>query len=686
MIVLFSFINILESVAQRTDEPVNEIKAIARYADAKVVLRWAPTSPSAWLKLNKFGYTIERFTISRNGILLETPERKELTSSIILPDPVETWEAEVNQNDYAAILAQALYGEGFVVEEMQGGLAKIINKAKEVDQRFSFALFAADLNFEAARKAALGYVDTSVVPNEEYLYRINSKVPEDILKIKTGLVSVKTTTTDPLPSPIDLFAVPQDKSVMLTWEYDLFKTIFTSYYIERSEDGSNFKRLNEVPLVNLNDKPDAPAKRMFYVDTIASNTKKYTYRVQGVSPFGELSPYSEIVSALGIKKLEEVPHIDRHVFDKSGNVLLKWSFKKEAESQLQSFEINWSAQEKGPYKRIKEGIAPTTRETLIVEPEPSNYYSVTAVGKNNQRTTSFIAYVQTIDSIPPAKPVGLKAVVDTLGIVNLEWSANQEKDLLGYRVFRGNLAKEELAQITVSPILTTSYMDTLQVKSLNRKVFYQVVAVDERYNMSEFSEEFELKKPDVVPPSAPIFTKYKVVQEGIELQWINSSSDDVTAHLLYRQELTQQEKGWLPIFKTDTVSKFIDTKVSAGIQYRYAIFAKDEAGLQSVPSTPITVSKQVSSNAEIIKGFTVIADRTNYKIDLSWKKLPGTVTEILIYKSKKKEKPVIFKQMPNTINKLVDTEVSPGNMYVYQIKVITSQGNHSQLVTKEVNY
>ena len=500
LIFSLSALIVLEAVAQRSEEPIHKIEAIARYDDNTVILRWAPTSPSAWLKLNKYGYVLERFTISRNGVLLEKPERNELTSTLFIPDPLATWETLVNQNNHAAILAQALYGESFVVEEMQGGLAQIVNKAKEVEQRFSFALFAADMNFEAAKKAALGYVDASVKPSEEYLYRIKSNVPEDLLKIEIGLVSIKTETTDELPFPLELFAVPQDKSVMLTWNYDILKNVFSSYNIERSKNGSNFERLNEVPLVNLNDKPDSSTKRMFYVDTLSQNNQTYYYRVQGITPFGELSPYSEIVSAAGIKKLEEVPHIDNYKFDKKGDVHLQWSFKKEAEKQLQSFEINWAAQEKGPYRRIKEGISPTVREAIISESAPSNYYSVTAVGKNNQRTTSFITYVQTVDSIPPSKPLGVKAIVDTLGIVKLSWTPNQENDLLGYRIFRGNLAEEELAQITVTPIEATTYMDTVQIRSLNKNVFYQVVAVDERYNMSDYSDAYKLAKPDVVPP------------------------------------------------------------------------------------------------------------------------------------------------------------------------------------------
>ena len=670
----------------QSDKPVASIQSMVRFDGEKVLVRWAPISSNAWLKSNTAGYRIERFTISQNGQLLDPPLKKVLTPLPLKPAPVEQWESLAAKSDYAAIVAQALYGDSFQLEEMQGGLAQIINKSREIEQRFSFGLFAADMDFEAAKLASLGYEDTTIEKGTEYLYKIMSLVPEETLEIRPALVSIKTKTSEKLPKPIDLLAVAKDKNILLTWEYELYKSTYTSYYLERSEDGTNFSRLGDTPLVNLNDRPEAPAKRMYYIDTLSQNNKEYHYRVQGISPFGEKSPYSDIVTASGISKLIEVAHIDRHDFDKNGNLQLYWTFKQSAQPQLKSFELNWAKQEKGPYKRIQEDIAVTARKTTVINPEPSNYYSITAVSKDNQRTTSFIAYVQTIDSVAPAKPVGITGVVDTLGIVKLQWDANTEKDLLGYRIFRGNLEKEELSQITVAPIATNTFTDTVQVKSLNNSIFYQLVAVDERYNMSEYSQKFKLAKPDVIPPSSPIFKTYKVTDKGIRLDWIGSTSSDVSSHTLYRQVVNTPEKGWTAVFETATATSFTDQKTEEGVQYRYAIFAEDLAGLRSAASSPITVTAQKSTSRDMIKGFTAIADRTALKIDLSWRKLPQEVSEVLIYKSKKEGKPVLWKQMPNSKNKLSDTHISPGHVYVYQIKAVTKQGNHSNLEIIEVNY
>ncbi len=683
-ICLLFFMFFLVSFSQ--ENPKDEVKVVARANTGKILLRWGVTTPSAWLKANTYGYVIERYTILKKGQLVNPPIKKVITPTPLLPGPVKDWGKISETNDYAAILAQALYGESFEVEEMQqGGLASIVNKSREIEQRFSFGLFAADMNFEAAKLAALGYEDRDVVAGEEYLYIIQTAVPESLLNIEEGKVSVKMSNIEPLPPPIDLIAVPRDKSIMLTWEYDLFKSIYTSYYVERSEDGTNYKRLGgDTPLVNLNDSPENPVKRMFYIDTLPQNNKKYYYRVLGISPFGEQSDPSKVVLAEGIKELTAIPFISKHEINASGNIIISWDFKKEAENEISGFELNWAPKEKGPYKVVKSDLSPNSRTTVYTQPEESNYFRISAIGKNNQSTSSLTAFVQTIDSLPPVAPNGLQAVIDTLGIVTLKWNPNLENDMLGYRVFRGNRKNDELSQITIDPIVKNSFIDTVQVKSLNASIFYQVVAVDKRYNMSEYSDLLELKKPSLVPPSSPVFSAYKVNNSAISLTWINSTSANIKNHLLYRKNVEKSE--WKLLFKTDTVSTYTDAQINPGIKYRYAIYAENEAGIQSVSSTPVTVTSRISVDEDFVKGFTVISDRANNKVLLNWRKMSAMITEILIYKSKKEEKPTLWKQLPGSINKLTDESVSPNNTYVYQIKAISNKGNHSKLKKKEIKF
>jgi len=83
--------------------------------------------------------------------------------------------------------------------------------------------------------------------------------------------------------------------------------------------------------------------------------------------------------------------------------------------------------------------------------------------------------VTPVDKFPPAAPHGL-AAVPTAGQISLIWDANNEKDLGGYIVLRGEAPDGPAAPITAAPIKETSYRDTT-VKPGVRYV-YVIVAVD----------------------------------------------------------------------------------------------------------------------------------------------------------------------------------------------------------------
>jgi len=682
------------SFAQNDSITVEAVKAISAMNDNSVLLRWAPTTPVTWQKGNMYGYIIERYTVKRNGQLLPRQEKTLLTPEPLKAEPLAQWEQMVHENQYAAIIAQAIYGESFEVEAGNGNkdnsLMQIVNKAREVEQRFSFSLFAADMNFEAAKKAGWGYVDNDIKSNEAYFYRILIALPEGSEPIQEGLAYADPAEVKELPVPIDLFAVGQDKNISLTWEYELFKSTYNSYHIERSEDGVNFARLGDTPFVKFEGQNQKKVRYIQYIDTIPQNNKTYHYRVKGLTAFGEEGPPSAVVSAMGVEALSSTPHIGNYKFLDGDKVLIEWEFPVGSESQITGFELNRGLTHKGPFEVVKNGLQPHERQVIFEGLDPSNYFTVSALGKDKEVRASSAKFIQTIDSIPPAAPTGLTAVVDTMGIVHLSWEANKERDILGYRILRANIASEEYHQLTESPIETISYKDTVSLKTLNAKVYYRVMAVDQRFNRSGNSDVLMVDKPDFIPPSAPIFTDYKITDGSINLTWVNSSSSDTQKHKLFRQaygtESAVQDK-WQLIFETDTVTTYSDKDLTSGYQYRYAIFAEDKAGLLSEASAPLTADyRSTTTTIEAIKGFIAIPDRSANKIELKWRTPPEEVVEIMVYKSKDNETPVLWRQVPAHINELTDTGISPNNIYVYRVKAVLKDGVFTKIITHEVNY
>ncbi len=73
-------------------------------------------------------------------------------------------------------------------------------------------------------------------------------------------------------------------------------------------------------------------------------------------------------------------------------------------------------------------------------------------------------------------------------------------DIRGFNVFYSNKPDHEFSLLTKTPLTDTVFRDTISLKTLTKKIYYKVVAVDYNSNYSKFSQILELKRPDVVPP------------------------------------------------------------------------------------------------------------------------------------------------------------------------------------------
>jgi len=655
-------------------EKESTIQVIVRVQKDKILLRWAPNDAFAWKKLNKYGYQLERFTITRDNKTLPNPE-KTILAKELKPEPLENWEQIIETNDNAAIIAQAIYGESFGVEGANQ-LQSIVNLSEENEQRFTFSLFAADKDFEIAKKAGWGFEDKTALKNEKYLYRISSNVPKEELDIKYGGVFVGLKEYEDLPKPMDFSVHFTDNSAMLSWNFKILAHAYGSYYVERSLDKLHFERITNKPYTGMNQENENN-NRIFYVDSIANN-KQYSYRVQGISPFGELGPYSQVVSGSGKSILKYVPHLTIKDFKDDKTVTLTWEFDVAGDDEISGFELNRSDTDDDKYTTVIKNIPPKSRTVTYNKLASTNYFTITAIGKQGNNRTSFPMLVQPVDSVPPLKPANLKGVIDSLGVVKISWDSNKEKDLMGYRIYKAYNPNEEFSQLTVNPNETNKYQDSVIVKSLNSKVYYKIIAVDTHYNMSPFSEVLIIKKPDVIPPTSPIFTNYEIKDGIISLEWINSQSEDVVSHQLYRKENGQ--KDWQLILDTkENPETYQDKNITEGSTYRYAIYAKDESNLISTPSPEVAVFVPSSSVMPAVKGFYAQTNIVTNSIDLSWEYKANGVENFEIYKANGEE-PMQLMQMVNAqTKKLSDTSITINTTYKYAIRALFADGRISKM-------
>ena len=680
VIFLFVFIPCLYSQAWLYDTTCG-LRLIARPLPDSIMLRWAPVDYRRWEMGNRYGYKIVRYTLIRDEVLLPEPEEKILTPVSLKPLPMNDWQPLVEKDRYAAIAAQALFGKSFEVQTGNINPEMMKNKVDEQQQRVGFALCAADFSPAVARASGLMFTDREAGKNEKYLYRVMINVPwDEKIKSDTGYVFTGISEYTPLPRPIDLKADFKDRVVFLRWNSFVYNNVFIAYHVERSSDGKNFERINRDPLVQITT-PEAPDPELMHAsDSLPENGKTYFYRVQGITSFGELSPFSDIVSGKGTEQIAESPRIIKQEVIK-GKVKLTWSFPVEKENTITGFRILRSEHDKTGFSAItSRPLKPSLREFIDRFPLPTAYYKIEAYKDTSCSKASFPMLVQLPDTIPPAKPEGLKGMADTTGIVRLWWLPGKDPDLYGYRIFRSVSGRDEFSQITVLPVTDTFFIDTISMMDLNREVFYKIVANDRHQNQSTFSDVLKITKPDRIPPSAPVFRKIENTAEGILIVWYNSSSPDVEKYILMRQN--EGDTSWLKMAevehkKKESESRYHDLKAGNDTVRKYKITAVDFSGNVSEPALSVPLKGFKSMIKPPLKKIDVFVDNEKGKVLLKWKRPEGAIKNYLVYRKTKEKNYSLYGTLPGNALEFEDYGLKAGDVNAYRIKMIFLDGSVS---------
>lgn len=669
LLTLFSSVMLLicDTAQSYAQENVHKVVGLADPKDGKIRLRWSPASYIAWEIGNKYGYTVERFTISQNGALVSQPKPVMLTRQPLKPYPLERMEALAEKDDRIAIIAEFIYGEGAKKATPEDGFGAFLESKNTNDWRMGMALLTCDLSVPAAQSAALYFEDTDVRKGERYVYRIAPAQQPQNLVIDTAYVVTSLDEPFVLAKPQEVAIVCADSSATLGWITAYARSMYSAYMIERSADGKNFKPVSETPII-----PTAPDKNGFsyYQDSLPDNDHTFTYRIRGISPFGDYGPYSQTIEGMGVPTVSDRPIMDTIIVVDNKKITLQWSLPGKLSKQLDKLIITRADKSRGPFEAVAtlKGSALTFTDE---KPGLSNYYRIKGITKSGKAIYSFPYFAQLIDSTPPAVPVGLTGKIDSVGIVNLQWTANKDADLRGYRIFRANSSKEEFVEVTREILEKTAFTDTVTLRTLTSHVFYKVIAVDKNYNPSEYSPYIMLKRPDTIAPSRPLMTKAfrSDSLNAIVLEWINSSSRDVVKYSLYR--INTKDSARKEAATWDTTSKrerYIDTALVAGNTYYYELTVYDDAGNHAKELSGdiwFETGKRPS-----IKTFKGLVNTEKKQIELSWQYDQPEVKQYRIYRAKNDAPFILYKTTEGNIQQWIDNEVFLGNVYKYKMTAV----------------
>lgn len=679
IVLLILFIAGMRIVGAQTTNQNAGIYALSDYAGDSLTLRWAVDNPIAWKRANATGYCIQRIQITSGGKPIKQGQAK---SGILIcplkPWELSRWESLAKSNTNAAIAAQAIYGASFQ-PKTSNAIETIYNQSEELTQRYSFALFAADQSLKVAEASGLLYTDKALIKGEQYVYKIYMPGTSSTLKVDTAYVLVNTTAAVPaLPVIKDLKAEFADRTVMLSWSKEYMERFYTSYSIERSEDnGKTFSKANKLPIVNLNPSDTKEISRMYWVDSLPANGIVYTYRVKGVTAFERQSNASDTVSGKGVSlALLLIPTISKVTVEKNGNLSFSWTFDVPVGQKLLKYQIERSNTANGAYT-ILNSVSAAQKTYSDSKPEKSNYYVVRAILENGQSVSSFPTLGQAKDETPPLPPEWIGATADTMGKVLLIWKRGVDTDIQAYKIYRGNSLEEEFALVTNNPVHDTMYVDSIQLHTLTKKVYYKISAFDMNFNHSKYSTILEVKRPDIVAPVPPVITAYKADDKSFSITWIPSTSEDVVGQRIYRKDVVTST--WIKQAELQNdIRTYTDTTLKKKIQYEYVLVAYDDSENESAKGNPLMARLTDYGFRPAIENITAKADRAEHYIKLSWTYV-GSPEYIQIYRSVKGGQMQLYTTIQGNFKEYKDETVKMNTEYIYQLKVRFSDGGSSVL-------
>lgn len=654
---------------------------VARHYGDSIVLRWAPGGSAMWLLANTDGYCLRRQAFRRDEKnvfnLLDS------STTIVKPWSMEQWAAQIQATDdsLAVLAAGMLYGEtrAFGGKTKGVSMEDILQKYTEQQNRFVFALMAADQSPVAAEGLGWRYADRSVEKGLYYLYTVHPVGEKAAARMDTGRVLMddkKIHVPQPFPA---ITAIPGDRVIHLFWpEGDLINNqSYSAYVVERSADGIHFERLHHRPLIPDRKREEGLPKPIRYDDSVAVNYRTYTYRVSGLSAFGDLSPPSPPLAVMAVDlTAPSSPVITEIGTTSEGAIHLTWE-KPDMEGDMRGFVVGRATNMEGPYEPLTEELLPPdTRRFTDTQPHGGapNFYIVAAVDTAGNPGRSLPAYHAVDDHTPPDRPTGLDGQIDSTGRVFLHWRWNREKDLVGYRVFFSNSGRGVFAPATGHMLSDTLFVDSTSLRTLSRHLYYKVIAYDRNMNASEPSDILKLERPDTIPPMPALIHDFSIGRRGVTLHWHPSASGDAARqHVLRQADSTGAWRLLAQLPPGDTL--FTDTTVASGMRYAYAIETFDRGGLSSGRSFPLRAYVHRSTAGNGIHELEAVLQEE--RIMLRWKAPEQQVNFYILYRSMGDDGMRLAGNIPGDQSGYTDRAGTSGTRYA--IKAVYADGSTSPL-------
>ena len=303
-------------------------------------------------------------------------------------------------------------------------------------------------------------------------------------------------------------------------------------------------------------------------------------------------------------------------------------------------------------------------------------YRVRAVGSGgiSGQLSTFVS------AVPEAKlsaPQNISANADVKQIT-VNWSANSEAELTGYRILRYNDASEQVASATFTSLLT-SYVDSPLVAG--QTYVYRLQALGSGGLESELSSFASATVPEDnnAPASPGVLSAVLSSDVVIQLTWSAPKTDSdgteltgLSGYRVYRSEGTGSAGFQLVGAVDSTALTYADIGLDQSTSFIYRVSALDASGNESAFSS--SVSLTTGSSDEISTPTNVVAlslddPDLGLVVRVTWS-APSGITEFRVQRqtvgstSSDSFETVVASQNDTVFN---DTNIERGKTYIYRV-------------------
>lgn len=656
-------------------------------ADKGLMFKWLPESYQTFQDGFKKGYNIYRAEVLVTNGVEKAGNFAKLNAEPIVHWSIDKLETEFKKD--SSLVAAGIFIKGadeILNRPPSHNMAEAFKESQAQGMVNLLGAFSAISSNKSAEALGMYFLDNQIAPDKKYLYKIELVAKPEIHSFLL-IFPLKNSKKEKV---MGVRALLTPGAVYLSWFNNNNKT-FPYYNVYRSEKKNGpFVKLNVLPLVGTVGNADFDKSSSYYIDSLKEYNKTYYYKVNGINAFEVEGVASELVEVKTFYLLKNPPRISESINPQGQDIQISWAIDAKDKPFIKGYSVFRAGSATGQYYKVNKELIKTNTQTFLDQTAKgsSNYYVVSAYGASDDSVSSIFHAHLLIDSIPPDRPVIVEGVCDTNGVVTLKWKQNSEKDMLGYRIFKTDILEGEPLRIVPGHIADTLIVDTVDLKRPYNKVYYRIAALDQHFNASVPSAYFEVKLPDINPPSNGYFKEYSVGMSGITLTWENSSAYDLkTMHLLRKSDEEFEFKAILSLTGDSLkVTAYTDTTTLSFANYQYMLVAEDEAGLKSEPSKILLLKQLDKRKFAAVTGLRAIASRDNKMVKLSWD-FPENAKGFKIYRSRNGGPLETYEFVKGDKREFYDKWLKPKSKYTYIMVAELPGGFESGYSNKiEVNY